>query len=191
MNFFLPFISLILLGCIYAGSLKTPKERLTVVVVVLLFILFLCYMQNGKLELFTGGYAPLEYTMKNGREGCDGYNYNDINSQIGPIGTYDGLVLKSKIVTKPLVNPYIFTPTGDAVLLTEDPASQFFPTVDGLKDSPKHLFTFANNQRSWECCGSSNITSDMNGCVCYSPEQLKMFGHRAGNLTEPIEYPGV
>ena len=191
---FLPLIILIILGCVYAGSLKTSSSRLRVVVCMLLLILFLCYLQMNTKEMFSGysGYSPLDYKLTNGsNSGCDKFNYSNINSQIGSTGTYDGIKLKSSIVSKPLVDPItIFSPVGDGIKLTQPLGNEMYPSIDGQPKSAKHLFTFAHNVVSPDCCGNSNISSDM-GCVCYSPEQLKMFGHRAGNLTEPIEYPGI
>jgi hypothetical protein len=188
----LSLIILVILGCIYAGSLKTSSKRLNVVVCMLILILFLCYLQINSSEGFANGYAPLDYTLTNGK--CNGkntFNYADINNQISSTGTYDGIKFKSEIVTKPLADPItIFSPVGDGVTLTQPLGNQMYPTVDGTPNGKKFLFTFANNVVSPDCCGSSNISSDM-GCVCYSPEQLKMFGHRAGNFTEPIEYPGI
>ena len=189
----LPLIILVILGCIYAGSLKSSSSRLRVVVCMLLLILFLCYLQINSSEGFSGysGYAPLDYKLNNSRDGCDGFNYSNINTQIGSTGTYDGIKLKSQIVTKSLVDPVtIFSPVGDGVRLSQPLGNEMYPSIDGQPKSAKHLFTFAHNVVSPDCCGNSNISSDM-GCVCYSPEQLKMFGHRAGNLTEPIEYPGI
>jgi hypothetical protein len=191
---FLPLIILIILGCVYAGSLKSSSSRLRVVVCMLLLILFLCYLQMNTKEMFSGysGYSPIDYKLTNGsKNGCDKFNYSNINSQIGSTGTYDGIKLKSSIVSKPLVDPItIFSPVGDGIKLTQPLGNEMYPSIDGQPKSAKHLFTFAHNVVSPDCCGNSNISSDM-GCVCYSPEQLKMFGHRAGNLTEPIEYPGI
>ena len=191
MNCFLPLIILVILGCIYAGSLKTAQNRLWTVICMLIFILFICYLQLHNSERFSNysGYAPIDYTLKNKRNTCDGLNYNTINKQISSTGTYDGIKFRSNIVTKPLVNPVtIFSPVGDGITLTEPLGNKNYPSVDGMPDSSKHLFTFANNTVSPECCGHSNISSDM-GCVCYSPEQLKMFGYRGNNVSEPNSYP--
>lgn len=189
----LSLIILVILGCIYAGSLKSSSQRLSVVVCMLLIILFLCYLKISS-EGFSGykGYAPLDYKLQNGsRPGCGGLNYTDINSQISSTGTYDGIRLQSNLVTKPLVDPVtIFSPVGDGIQLTQPLGNQMYPTVDGTPNGDKFLFSFAHNTVSPDCCGHSNMSSDM-GCMCYSPEQLQMFGHRAGNLTEPIEYPGI
>ena len=65
---FLPLIILIILGCVYAGSLKSSSSRLRVVVCMLLLILFLCYLQMNTKEMFSGysGYSPLDYKLNNG-----------------------------------------------------------------------------------------------------------------------------
>ena len=194
---FIPLIILVILVCIYAGSLKSPSQRLSVVVSMLIIILFLCYLQIINNEAFTGygysGYAPIDYKLKNNNNnpGCSDINYATFNNQVSSTGTYDGIRLKSQIVSKPLIDPVtIFSPVGDGIKLSQPLGNEMYPSVDGKPNSPKHMFSFAYNNVSPECCGSSNISSDM-GCVCYSPEQLKMFGRRAGNLTEPIEYPGI
>ena len=201
MNMLLPFIILVVLGCVYAGSLKNPTERLTVVVFILMLILGLCFFQmnsNG-FESFSGisGYAPLNYKMSNGRscnkenENSDGYNYGNINSQIGPSGTYDGLMLKSNIATKPLINDVtIFNNVGDGYILKDAMNSDKFPTIDGQPNSPKSMFVLKNNAVSWDCCPST-FGAGMNGCVCPSKEQLAMFSGRSGNKTNPVEYPGM
>jgi len=199
MNILLPLIVLVILAVIYAGSLNNPRSRLCVVVVVLILILLLCWMQmrssKNLLEGFQlSGYAPLDYKLTNTNDNasgasCDGYNYMNINSQISPLGTYDGLLLKSQIATAPLMKKVFLTsPVGDDILLTEDPASKNFPTVDGTPNADKHLFVFANNN-SGIGCRSQYSTST--GQVCISPEQLNMFMHRGKNLTAPQEYPSM
>ena len=196
---FLPLIVLIILGCVYAGSLKNPKSRLTVVVVILLLILVICYIQmkSKNKEKFSGfsGYSPLDYVMRNGGEGstggagCDGYNYTNINSQIGPLGTYDGIRLKSDIVTKPLVGDVtIFNNVGDGYILKDSMNSESYPLIDGQPGSPKSMFVLKNNDVSWDCCPST-FGAGMNGCVCPSKEQLAMFAGRSNNKTRPVEYP--
>jgi len=197
MNMLLPTIILVVLGCLYAGSLKTPKDRLCAVVCILVVILFLCYFQmKGCSYEHFNGYAPLGYTMQNGgsdgNTGCGGYNYGDINSQIGIGSTYDGIRLKSNLVSKPIINDVtIFTPTGDGVKLTEPLGNKDYISIDGNPNSPKFLFSYAKNKVSWDCEGSTNLHSDM-GPVCYTPEQLKMFGHRGGNASpRDKEYPGI
>jgi hypothetical protein len=207
---FLPLIILVILGCVFAGSLKTPKSRLTVVVSILLLILILCYIQmrSKNYEAFgdnsLGGYAPIGYKMSNGGSGgnvgidgqdsnvkCGNYNYGDINNQIGPSGTYDGIVLKSQIATNPLINDVtIFNNVGDGYVLKDSMNSENFPSIDGQKGSPKSMFILKNNAVSWDCCPST-FGAGMNGCVCPSKEQLNLFAGRSGNRTNPVEYPGI
>jgi hypothetical protein len=193
MNCFLPLIILIILGCIYAGSFKTSTSRLNVIVCMLTFILAICYFQLNN-EGFTGytSYAPLNYVLKNSNNtNCGGLNYNNINNQISSTGTYDGIKLKSQSVTKPLVNPVtIFSPVGDSIKLSQPLGNKMYPTVDGQPGSPKHLFSFAYNNVSPDCCGHSNLSSDM-GCVCYSQEQLKRIRNRGSNVKDAMTYPEI
>jgi len=208
MQMFLSLIILVILGCMFAGSLKTPNSRLTVVVSILAIILVLCYFQmktKGR-EGFNSlsGYAPLDYKMQNGGRGgnvgidgqdsninCGLYNYGDINSQIGTSGTYDGIRLQSKIATNPLINDVtIFNNVGDGYVLKDAMNSENYPTIDGQPNSPKSMFVLKNNAVSWDCCPST-FGAGMNGCVCPSKEQLAMFAGRSGNKTKPVEYPGM
>ena len=202
MNYLLPLIILIILACVYAGSLKNPKSRLTVVVVVLAFILVLCWLQMrgdvSRREGFSGfgGYAPLGYNMRiagdNGSStGCGGYNYADVNSQVGSSG-YDGIKLKWDIPTRPLLaSPVIFSNVGDAIPLTQPLGGESFPSIDGNPNSPKHMFTLARNQSSWDCCPSPFGTDGGDGCLCLSKEQLDMFKGRGYNKTSPETYPDM
>lgn len=199
MNILLPLIVLIILAVIYAGSLNNARSRLYVVVVVLILILLLCWLQMRSskymLEGFEmTGYAPLGYKLKiddaNPAEtGCDGYNYMNINNQISPLGTYDGLRFPLNLSTAPLMNKvFINSPVGDDIQLTEDPASKYFPSIDGTPDGEKHLFVFAKNNYGGGC--HSQYSSDM-GMLCPSKEQVNMFMGRGKNLTPPQEYPGM
>jgi len=208
MDMFLPLIILVILGCIYAGSLKTPKSRLSVVVCILLLILLLCYFhmktKGGEPFNSLSGYAPLDYKILNGGNGgnvgvdgqdsnvdCGKYNYGDINSQIGPSGTYDGILLKSNLVTRPLINDVtIFNNVGDGYVLKDAMNSENFPTIDGRPGSPKSMFILKNNAVSWDWCPRT-YGAGMNGCVCPSQEQLNMFAGRSGNKTSPVEYPAM
>ena len=212
MQMLLPLIILIILGCVFAGSLKTPRSRLSVVVSILVIILILCYIQmktkcrgkEGFESSSLSGYAPMGYVMSNGGSGgnvgidgqdsnvnCGRYNYGDINSQIGNSGTYDGIMLKSQIATNPLINDVtIFNNVGDGYVLKDAINSENFPSIDGQPNSPKSMFVLKNNAVSWDCCPST-FGAGMNGCVCPSKEQLNMFAGRSGNKTKPVEYPGM
>jgi len=209
MNLLLPLIILILLAVLWAASLSNPKTRLYIVVGILILILVLCWLQSrnhfdNNMEGFNNlsGYAPLDYKLQvnNGvgtstgesRVGCDGYNYMNINSQISPMGTYDGIVLPNKLTTRPLMNNvFINSPVGDDIMLTQDPASKNFPTVDGTPTGDKHLFMFANNISSWDCCPSPYSDDSGKGCVCLSKEQLDMFKTRGQNKQGMVEYPDI
>jgi hypothetical protein len=209
MNILLPLIVLIILAVLYAGTVNSARTRLYVVIAVLVIIMGLCWLElhpnnsiSGiNLEGFSGfsGYAPLDYTMRlvdnnpnfagSAGTGCDGYNYMDVNSQISPLGTYDGIRIPSKIDTYPLMDKVFLTsPVGDDIQLTQDPASKNFPTVDGTPNTDKHLFVFANNNFGGAC--HSQYSTDR-GMVCISPEQVNMFMGRAKNLTSPQEHPGM
>lgn len=58
--------------------------------------------------------------------------------------------------------------------------------VDGKPGSPKSMFILANNAMSLDCC-PSQYSGDL-GCVCLTPEQKDMMGHRGGNRNAPSEY---
>jgi hypothetical protein len=206
MNILLPLIILIILAVLYAGSVNNPRTRLYIVIGVLVLVFILCWlelnpsMRPSILEGFTGvnGYAPLNYVMRvadtdpttaGSGTGCDGYNYMDVNSQISPLGTYDGIRLPSRIETAPLMKDvFITSPVGDDIKLTEDPASKYFPSVDGTPNGEKHLFVFAKNNYGGKCHSQYSTST---GQLCISPEQLNMFMGRGNNLTRPQEYPGM
>jgi len=219
MNILLPLIVLVILAVLYAGTVNNARTRLYVVIGVLVIVFGLCWMElrsSGQglgwmYEGFSsasgagsglGGYAPLDYTMRvvdsnpnmagsagSTPGGCDGYNYQNLNSLLSPLGTYDGIRLPNKIDTAPLMGKvFITSPVGDDIQLTEDPASKNFPTVDGTPNGEKHLFVFAKNNRS-PFCHSQYSSSE--GQVCISPEQVNMFMGRGKNLTAPQEYPSM
>jgi hypothetical protein len=196
MDILLPLIVLVILAVIYAGSLNNSRHRLYVVIGVLILILVLCWLQLRSDMFYEGfelnGYAPLGYKLRvndGSAGGCDGYNYMNVNNQLSPLGTYDGIYLPSKIDTAPLMNKVFLTsPVGDDIQLTQDPSSKNFPTVDGTANSDKHLFVFANNNFGGAC--HSQYSTDR-GQVCISPEQVNMFMSRGKNLTPPQEYPSM
>jgi hypothetical protein len=200
MNYLLPLIILIILACVYAGSLKNPKSRLTVVVVVLAFILVLCWLQMrgdvSRREGFMGftGYAGLDYNMRvagdNGTSsGCGGYNYADVNSQVGSSG-YDNIFLKTPKNNYQLIKePMIWNSVGDGSIVGDAMNSENFPTVDGKVGSPKSMFMFKNNMASPLFCPSTFSTSM--GCVGTTNSQREMINGRQGNRTSPDSYPGM
>jgi len=204
MNILLPLIILVILAVLYAGTVNNASTRLYIVVAVLAIVLLLCWLElrnspknilGLNLEGFSG-YAPLGYTMRLENDskntvgkGCDGYNYMDVNSQRSPLGTYDGIRLPSKINTAPLMNKvFINSPVGDDIQLTQDPASKYFPSVDGTPNGDKHLFVFAKNNYGGSCHSQYSTST---GQLCISPEQLNMFMGRGKNLTAPQEYPNL
>jgi hypothetical protein len=212
MNLLLPLIILIILAVLYAGSVSNPRIRLYIVIAVLVGVIFLCWLElksslfdsmglrnEGFTSSSLSGYSPLNYVMrientksssgKNSTTGCDGYNYMDVNSQISPMGTYDGIRLPSKFNTAPLMKDvFITSPVGDDIKLTVDPASKFFPSVDGTPNGEKHLFVFAKNNYGGDCHSQYSTST---GQLCMSPEQINMFMGRGKNLTAPQEYPMV
>jgi hypothetical protein len=197
MNILLPLIVLIILAVVYAGSLNNSRSRLCVVVGVLILILALCLLQTYNVQNYENfqlsGYAPLEYKLRlnDSKEntGCDGYNYMNVNNQISPLGTYDGIMLPRKLTTSPLMNKvFINSPVGDDIQLTEDPSSKYFPSVDGTPNGEKHLFVFAKNNYGGDCHSQYSTSG---GQLCISPEQANMFMGRGQNLTAPQEYPSM
>ena len=212
MNLLLPLIILIILAVLYAGSISDPRTRLYIVIAVLVGVIFLCWLElksslfdsmglrnEGFTSSSLSGYAPLNYVMrientkpssgKNSTTGCDGYNYMDVNSQISPMGTYDGIRLPSKFDTAPLMKDvFITSPVGDDIKLTVDPSSYFYPSVDGTPKGEKHLFVFSKNNYGGDCHSQYSTSG---GQVCISPEQLQWFKGRSGNLSSPQEYPSI
>lgn len=103
--------------------------------------------------------------------------------------SYDNLVLKPSDSTwrhepsnLPLLNPnQIYTPQGTPN--NNDPQKNAAngynltgPSVDGLSDSPKSLFTFSYNQCRPECCPSTYSCD--RGCICTNEQQRKFISQR-------------
>jgi hypothetical protein len=192
-NILIGLIVLILIGVIYAGTCKTGSQRLCVVLIVLGIVLILCYVQL-RSESFTGfgGYAGLDYTMGR-KDGCDGLQYAQVNNDLAKVGGYDGIVLKSKLTTKPLVpnsNYIFFNNIGDGSPLGPALSSETYPSIDGTDKGEKSMFMLKYNQFSPDCCGSSPYSSDM-GCLCLSEEQVNMFKTRGSNSNNPDSYPSM
>jgi len=82
----------------------------------------------------------------------------------------------------PLLDPnQIYTPQGTPINV--DPKNnsangdnQVGPSVDGLADSPKSLFTFSYNQCRPECCPSTYSCD--RGCICTNEQQRKFINQR-------------
>jgi len=60
--------------------------------------------------------------------------------------------------------------------------SKNYPTIDGKSDSAKHMFMFAYNRSSPECCPSTFSSS--RGCVCMSDAQRNYINSRGANKTQ-------
>ena len=103
-------------------------------------------------------------------------------------GNYPG-IFKSKCYKNPkkkvrfdlAKNVLHHSPVGSPHQLTEDLTSYNFPTVDGQKGSPRHMFVFAKNQASPECCPSTYTTD--RGCICTTEQQEKLLQSRGRNKT--------
>lgn len=77
----------------------------------------------------------------------------------------------------PLVKNVIHvSPDGSESEMTEDMMSYHFPNVNANKQSPQHLFLYARNQSSLDCCPS--IYSDSRGCICQPESQTQLFRNR-------------
>ena len=140
------------------------------------------------------GYAGLDYNMRvagdNGTSsGCGGYNYADVNSQVG-ISGYDNIFLKTPKNNNQLIKePTIWSTVGDSYIVGDAMNSENFPTVDGKVGSPKSMFMFKNNMASPLFCPSTFSTSM--GCVATTDAQREMINGRQGNRTSPDSYPGM
>lgn len=139
-------------------SVHTKKSQTLVVLVGVALILFFCVIDMK--EQFTN-YASTTYRMAH------------------PLGKQEHSCRKNKY---PLLSETtIFTPTGDGVKLSSDMMSENFPTVDGTKETPKHMFSLAHNQCHIGCCPSDYTCS--RGCVCTTKNQRKYINQRGGNRT--------
>ena len=76
----------------------------------------------------------------------------------------------------------ISTPIGTDLALGQSSDSANFPTVDGDKDSARHMFMFARNKCNIGCCPSTYSCSG--GCVCTTNKQRKFVNSRGGNKTQ-------
>ena len=75
----------------------------------------------------------------------------------------------------------IHSPIGSPHQLTEDITSANFPTVDGQKDSARHMFMFAKNQAHLDCCPSTYSTD--RGSICTTEQQEALLQSRGRNRT--------
>tara|TARA_B100001057_G_C22698699_1_gene890770 strand:- start:44 stop:595 length:552 start_codon:yes stop_codon:yes gene_type:complete len=176
MDILLTLICVIILSILYISTNNNKDKQLICALMMVLFILLFCFFQVN--EDFTD-YASVSYSLGK----CGGFKLQN-KGDITPVGgNYDNLVLgKSVKEDRPLVSDVtIFSPVGDGIKLTQDPASYIFPSVDGREDSPKHLFMLSHNQSSPECCPSTFSSST--GCVCTTKNQRDMINMRGGNRT--------
>ena len=200
MNLLIPLIFILLLSITYVACQENNTNRLVSLLVVMLIIFVFCYFQlteeinrshptsySGLKDFlsphegFYGG-APIGHTMGP----CAGLAHlEDIERRDKK---YDGLLFKHQGVTKPdysiLPSDKVayHSPVGDAYSLNPDAAyTQDYPTVDGGSNSPKHLFMFAYNKSSPECCPSTYSSS--RGCVCMSQAQRDFINKRGMNKT--------
>ena len=178
MNSLLPILLLLILGVLFAATQNNSNTRLCSVAVLLLVVIVFCYLRMR--ETFAN-FAAVDYSLGK----CGGLNYAGRQDALPITGNYDNLKLSSR--TKPdypLVSDVtIFSPVGDGIKLTSDPASHRFPTIDGKPDSARHLFMLAHNQSKPECCPST-FSSSL-GCVCMSQAQRDMINQRGSNKTHP------
>jgi hypothetical protein len=126
--------------------------------------------------------APVDHTMGT----CGGINASDLASIERSDRKYDGLVLgaspKPDYALLGADKVAYHSPVGDAYALNPDPlASEKYPSVDGSEDGAKHMFMFAYNKSSPECCPSTFSSS--RGCVCMSEAQRAFINKRGSNKT--------
>jgi hypothetical protein len=192
MNTLIPLALLLIVGIIYVYT-QPQKNRLMGILTIVAVVIFLCLI-DMKDTFINSKPAPLGYGMG----ACS--NLDLTKSDANKFRwNYDNLKLKANDPASPNC-PYgrvpcdaplisdvtIFSPVGDGIKLTEDLASQSFPTIDGKPGSPKSLFMLAHNMTSPECCPSTFSTD--RGCVCLTKEQRNMINGRGGNRQAPDDY---
>ena len=171
-NHLLPIIIILIIGICFVSSSNDNKSKnsknnnkmsdnnliicLLVVGIVIFFII-----QDNKKEGYLG-YAPIN------NQSC--YRQRPL----------------PKINTPLVRDVTVHSPIGSPHPLTQDLASANFPTVDGDKKSPRHLFMLARNQASPECCPSTYSTST--GCICTNEKQNKFIQSRGSNQSGRV-YP--
>ena len=182
-------LSFVLFLIVIYVSNKQQSKNLTYALGLLAIILIVCANTHDKIEGFTNlGFAPTEqYRMGP----LSDLKLNDSDSIFNQeYNTYDGRKLTNKEsgcgwrkppCNVPLLSEVKFTtPVGDDVpLTTGDPTSYSFPSVDGTKNTPQHLFMLTYNQVSPKCCPSTFSTS--RGCVCMTNQQLNFINQRGKN----------
>lgn len=192
MDLLIPLVFIILLSVVYVAVQQHQNNRLLSLLSVLALVLLFCYVQmhnefnmnnNHSIEaFFSKNMAPIDHTMGV----CGGINATDLDSIERSDRKYDGLKLKSnqkpdyKILPSDKVAYH--SPVGDAYSLNPDGAMSItYPPIDGKNNSAKHMFMFAYNRSSPECCPSTYSSS--RGCVCMSDAQRDYINKRGTNKT--------
>ncbi len=184
----IPLVLLLLLIVLFI-RVQPKSNRLVGFVILVSLVLVIC-LQDVKENFL--GYADLGHQMGQ----CSGLRVSEDNS-IGPlIQSHDGIRLSNKDEPScgwrkspchlPLVtDTTIYSPVGDGIRLTEDPASSTFPTIEGVEGGSKHLFMLAQNQCRPECCPGTYSCD--RGCICTTAQQRKFINTRGGNRTNPVD----
>lgn len=173
MNSLLPLILLLILAILFAGSNTKCETKMLACAALVLGLLLLCHI-NMREKFST--YAPVLHKMGE----CGGFRLNDTDI-VYPVGGDSGKLKlhgKARPELPLLSDTTIFSPVGDGIKLTNDLTSARFPTVDGEKCGPRHLFMFAHNQASPNC--RSTFSTDR-GQVCTTDKQRKYINSRGGN----------
>lgn len=182
MDLLIPLIFIILLSVVYVATQKKTDNKLFALLTVIAVILVFCYikMYNEYESFVSKNMAPLNYKMSK----CSNLKPNDLVSIERPDNKYDGLVLglspKPNYSLLPSDKVAYHSPVGDAYALNPDPLiSTTYPSIDGKDKSAKHMFMFAYNRSSPECCPSTFSSS--RGCVCMSEAQRDYINKRGSN----------
>jgi hypothetical protein len=184
MDLLIPLVFIILLSIVFVATQKKTNNKLLSLLAVVALILLFCFIQmKNEYEGFVSNMAPLDYKMGK----CGGINAKDMESIERPDRQYDGLVIGAggKQDYSLLTNDKVayHSPVGDAYSLNPDLAmTETYPSVDGNSKSPKHMFMFAYNRSSPECCPSTFSSS--RGCVCMSNNQRNYINSRGSNKTK-------
>ena len=178
----IPLILLLLLIILYVNA--RPKSNKILAFVLLISIIFIVCLQDLR-ENFAN-YAELNYKMGH----CSGLKLGDGDSIAPLVQTHDNIKLgnrnnpsckwRKSPCNLPLASEVkIYNPVGQGEILTQDPASNTFPTLDGTPDTSKSLFMFAHNQCRPECCPGTHSCD--RGCICTTAQQRKFLNRRGGN----------
>ena len=167
-NQLVPLVVILILGICFVSSndkksssnnkttSKSSNNNLMICMLVIGIVLFFVIQDTKNTHEGYLGFAPIEHRMSCGSR------------------------IRQSVANTPLIRDVtVHSPIGSPHLLTQDLTSKNFPSVDGKKNSPKHLFMFANNQSSPECCPSTYTTST--GCICRNTTQDKLIQSRGSN----------